>query len=98
MTILRDPVRRFRSEWQHFVEQRGSRPSRHLCGGHEYSLPDVQECFAGRKPSTVTQEEFARCKDNLALNRQTRMLADLTLVNCYDSVLNEVIVVRFSAF
>lgn len=90
MTILRDPVRRFRSEWQHFVEQRGSRPSRHLCGGHEYSLPDVQNCFAGRDPSTVTLEEFALCEDNLAVNRQTRMLADLQLVNCYDKSMNTV--------
>ena len=32
----------------------------------------------------VTLEEFMSCKYNLANNRQTRMLANLTLVGCYD--------------
>ena len=32
----------------------------------------------------VTLEEFMSCKHNLANNRQTRMLANLTLVGCYD--------------
>uniref|UniRef100_A0A914YAB6 Heparan-sulfate 6-O-sulfotransferase n=1 Tax=Panagrolaimus superbus TaxID=310955 RepID=A0A914YAB6_9BILA len=30
-------------------------------------------------------EEFLSCPYNLAFNRQTRMLADLTLINCYDT-------------
>jgi hypothetical protein len=32
----------------------------------------------------VTLDEFADCESNLASNRQTRMLADLALVNCYN--------------
>jgi len=32
----------------------------------------------------VTLQEFMSCKHNLANNRQTRMLANLTLVGCYD--------------
>jgi hypothetical protein len=32
----------------------------------------------------VSLEEFMECSHNLANNRQTRMLADLTLVNCYN--------------
>lgn len=32
----------------------------------------------------VTLDEFADCESNLAANRQTRMLADLALVNCYN--------------
>ena len=40
--------------------------------------------FAGSTWSGVTLEEFMSCKHNLAHNRQTRMLADLTLVNCYN--------------
>lgn len=32
-------------------------------------------------------EEFLDCPHNLALNRMTRMLADLTLVGCYDESL-----------
>lgn len=32
----------------------------------------------------VTLDEFAECDSNLAANRQTRMMADLALVNCYN--------------
>lgn len=32
----------------------------------------------------MTLDEFADCDSNLAANRQTRMLADLALVNCYN--------------
>ena len=32
----------------------------------------------------VTLDEFADCESNLASNRQTRMMADLALVNCYN--------------
>lgn len=90
ISILREPVRRFHSEWLRFVEKRGPRPSRLLCGGREHLLPDVRDCFEGKDPASVTLEEFASCTDNLALNRQTRMLADLRLVNCYDTSMNQV--------
>merc|ERR1712173_441444 len=33
----------------------------------------------------VELPEFMNCTSNLATNRQTRMLADLKLVNCYDT-------------
>jgi hypothetical protein len=33
----------------------------------------------------VKLNEFMACPFNLAVNRQTRMLADLRLVNCYDT-------------
>ena len=33
----------------------------------------------------VELDEFMDCPYNLAVNRQTRMLADLRLVNCYDT-------------
>lgn len=29
-------------------------------------------------------EEFSKCDSNLATNRQTRMLSDLSLVGCYN--------------
>jgi hypothetical protein len=32
----------------------------------------------------VTLDKFVDCESNLATNRQTRMLADLALVNCYN--------------
>ncbi|VDK65018.1 unnamed protein product [Gongylonema pulchrum] len=38
----------------------------------------------------VSLDEFLACPYNLAFNRQTRMLADLTLINCYDTRANDV--------
>ena len=32
----------------------------------------------------MSLDQFMDCKWNMAVNRQTRMLADLTLVDCYD--------------
>ena len=34
--------------------------------------------------SGVSMEQFVSCPFNLAFNRQTRMLADLSLVHCYN--------------
>jgi len=39
---------------------------------------------AGENWEGVTLDEFMACPYNLANNRQTRMLADLTLVGCYN--------------
>jgi len=39
---------------------------------------------AGENWEGVSLDEFTACPYNLANNRQTRMLADLTLVGCYD--------------
>ena len=46
----------------------------------------VKNCytFAGSDWSGVSIEDFLSCPYNLAFNRQTRMLADLSLVNCYN--------------
>jgi len=38
---------------------------------------------SGENWEGVSLDEFMACPFNLANNRQTRMLADLTLVNCY---------------
>ncbi|CAO1443550.1 unnamed protein product [Diamesa tonsa] len=38
----------------------------------------------GENWSDVELDEFTSCESNLASNRQTRMLADLALVNCYN--------------
>lgn len=32
----------------------------------------------------VALDDFADCQSNLAANRQTRMMSDLALVNCYN--------------
>ena len=40
--------------------------------------------FVGEDWSGVQLEEFLHCPHNLGRNRQTRMLANLSLVHCYD--------------
>ena len=41
----------------------------------------------GENWTGVEIDEFMNCSHNLAHNRQTRMLADLTLVGCYNSTM-----------
>lgn len=72
---------RYLSEFRHV--QRGAtwRNSRHWCGGREADLP---RCYAGDSWIGVNLERFLDCPHNLAANRQTRMMADLSLVGCYN--------------
>lgn len=85
VTLLRDPVARMVSEWRHV--QRGAtwRTSRHWCGGRTPGPEELPACYTGADWKGVTLDQFLSCPYNLALNRQTRMLADLTLVGCYNS-------------
>nr|CAG4642064.1 EOG090X0E58 [Eurycercus lamellatus] len=83
ITVLRNPIHRYLSEFRHV--QRGAtwKSARHWCGGQEFtSLP---HCYKGANWTGVEMDEFMNCSYNLAHNRQTRMLADLTLVGCYNS-------------
>lgn len=84
ITLLRDPIARFLSEYRHV--QRGAtwKTSRHLCGGRVPTKQELSPCFEGNDWRDVKLHEFMECESNLAINRQTRMLADLTLVNCYN--------------
>lgn len=85
VTLLRDPVQRFLSEFLHV--QRGAtwKQARHWCGGREATSAELPPCFPGETWEEVQLEEFLSCTSNLAFNRQTRMLADLTLVHCYNA-------------
>lgn len=59
--------------------------ARHVCNGKPPTPEQLPMCFnpeIGWKD--VHLNEFLSCPFNLAFNRQTRMLADLTLVNCYN--------------
>lgn len=90
ITILRDPVSRYLSEWRHV--QRGAtwKASLHVCDGRSPTLSELPSCYSGDDWSGCTLQEFMDCPYNLANNRQTRMLADLSLVGCYNvSVMNE---------
>lgn len=82
--MIREPVSRFLSEYRHV--QRGAtwKTARHLCGGRTPTKEELPPCFEGKDWSDVTLQQFMNCKSNLAMNRQTRMLADLTLVGCYN--------------
>jgi Sulfotransferase family len=41
----------------------------------------------GNNWANVTLDEFMECHHNLAINRQTRMLANLSIVGCYNTTL-----------
>ncbi|KAI4897292.1 hypothetical protein NFI96_024652 [Prochilodus magdalenae] len=84
ITILRDPVWRYLSEWRHV--QRGAtwKASLHMCDGRAPTLTELPSCYQGDDWSGCSLEEFMACPHNLANNRQTRMLADLSLVGCYN--------------
>ncbi|XP_072251651.1 heparan-sulfate 6-O-sulfotransferase 2 isoform X1 [Leuresthes tenuis] len=90
ITILRDPVSRYLSEWRHV--QRGAtwKASLHVCDGRSPTLSELPSCYSGDDWSGCSLQEFMDCPYNLANNRQSRMLADLSLVGCYNvSVMSE---------
>ncbi|KAM9326590.1 heparan-sulfate 6-O-sulfotransferase 2 [Gastrophryne carolinensis] len=84
ITILRDPVSRYLSEWRHV--QRGAtwKASLHVCDGRSPTSDELPSCYSGDDWSGCLLQEFMDCPYNLANNRQVRMLADLSLVGCYN--------------
>jgi len=84
ITFLRDPVDRYLSEWRHVYRGATWRDATLTCGGQVWGdiLP---KCYGENEDwRGVSLKDFMSCPDNLASNRQTRMLADLNLVNCYN--------------
>ncbi|XP_035385834.1 heparan-sulfate 6-O-sulfotransferase 3-B isoform X2 [Electrophorus electricus] len=84
ITLLRDPVSRYLSEWKHV--QRGAtwKTAIHMCDGRPPTPAELPACYNGADWTGVSLAEFMACPSNLASNRQTRMLADLSLVGCYN--------------
>ncbi|MCI4377897.1 hypothetical protein PGIGA_G00208990 [Pangasianodon gigas] len=84
ITLLRDPVSRYLSEWRHV--QRGAtwKTSLHMCDGRTPTPEELPPCYEGTDWSGCTLQQFMECPYNLANNRQVRMLADLSLVGCYN--------------
>lgn len=80
VTWLRDPRERFLSEFGHV--RRGATWStvRHICDGKVYMLP---KCYRGDNWRNVSLKNFLNCPYNLGLNRQTRMIANISKVGCY---------------
>ncbi|XP_059621082.1 heparan-sulfate 6-O-sulfotransferase 2 [Phlebotomus argentipes] len=84
VSLLREPIARYLSEFRHV--QRGAtwKTSRHWCLGRQASAAELPACYSGENWMDVQLDEFAACESNLAANRQTRMLSDLALVGCYN--------------
>ena len=85
VTILRDPVSRYLSEWKHVRRGATWKTASLTCNGRQATLTEVPFCFETETWEGVTLNEFLSCPHNLANNRQTRMLANLSKVNCYNS-------------
>ncbi|TMS32390.1 hypothetical protein L596_000236 [Steinernema carpocapsae] len=84
-TFLREPVARFISEYRHVERGATWLAARHMCNGRPPSPEELPMCFDPEIGwEGLSLNEFISCPYNLAFNRQTRMLADLTLVNCYN--------------
>lgn len=84
ITMLRDPVSRYLSEWKHV--QRGAtwKTALHMCDGRPPTQDELPACYSGEDWTGVPLPDFMNCPSNLANNRQVRMLADLSLVGCYN--------------
>ncbi|XP_075873672.1 heparan-sulfate 6-O-sulfotransferase 3-B-like [Nelusetta ayraudi] len=84
ITMLRDPVSRYLSEWKHV--QRGAtwKTALHMCDGRLPTEDELPACYSGDDWTGVPLADFMGCPSNLANNRQVRMLADLSLVGCYN--------------
>ncbi|KAI8772438.1 heparan-sulfate 6-O-sulfotransferase 2 [Biomphalaria glabrata] len=83
VTLIRDPVIRFISEWLHVRRGATWKECRLHCDGRDASLAEVPFCFDHGTWAGVSFEEFINCSSNMAFNRQTRMLANLSLSDCY---------------
>jgi len=84
ITVLRDPVSRYLSEWRHVRRGATWAKATHMCGGKAWGQL-ITKCYQGDDWEDVSLDEFLDCDNNMAANRQTRMLADLELVNCYNT-------------
>ncbi|XP_034132034.1 heparan-sulfate 6-O-sulfotransferase 2 isoform X2 [Drosophila guanche] len=84
ISLLREPISRYMSEYRHVRRGATWKGSRHWCLGRQASANELPACYKGKDWLDVDLDQFAGCESNLAANRQTRMLADLALVGCYN--------------
>lgn len=84
ITFLRNPIHRFVSEFRHVRRGATWKNAKLLCQGRHATKEEVPFCYETDTWENVTLDEFMACESNLAINRQTRMLADLSLVGCYN--------------
>lgn len=69
ISLIREPIIRFLSEFKHV--QRGAtwKTSRHWCGGRVASKQELPKCYSGSTWKNVSLNEFLSCPHNLAANR-----------------------------
>ncbi|XP_046380026.1 heparan-sulfate 6-O-sulfotransferase 3-B-like [Haliotis rufescens] len=85
VTMVRDPLRRFLSEWKQVSERAATWiAERIICNGHAATKAELPPCFS-KNWLNVTLDGFMECASNLGINRQTRMLANLSIVGCYNT-------------
>ncbi|KAL5004953.1 hypothetical protein ScPMuIL_018409 [Solemya velum] len=85
ITILRNPISRYISEWKHVSRGATWKSALLKCNGKEATLEELPFCYDYESTwSGVTLDDFIGCEHNLASNRQTRMLANLSKINCYN--------------
>ncbi|VDP69859.1 unnamed protein product [Schistosoma mattheei] len=87
-TLLRDPVDRFISEWQHIRRGATWHSATLRCNKQYPPLEHYKPCYFNEEiveniPSNVSIKSVIDCPYNLASNRQTRMLANLSILGCY---------------
>ncbi|CAH1797247.1 unnamed protein product, partial [Owenia fusiformis] len=82
ITILREPIQRYVSEWM--AVQRGARWSRNKIQCNGQIIKELPACYETHWRH-VKLDDFINCPHSLAINRQTRMLANLSLVDCYNT-------------
>uniref|UniRef100_A0A3B3UW90 Heparan-sulfate 6-O-sulfotransferase n=1 Tax=Poecilia latipinna TaxID=48699 RepID=A0A3B3UW90_9TELE len=70
ITMLRDPVSRYLSEWKHV--QRGAtwKTALHMCDGRPPTQDELPACYSGEDWTGVPLTDFMNCPSNLANNRQ----------------------------
>nr|XP_026690725.1 heparan-sulfate 6-O-sulfotransferase 1 isoform X2 [Ciona intestinalis] len=78
--VLREPVARFLSEWGHVRRAATWDQHKFLC--NKVQTPQKVCWGEALDWRNASLEEFINCDINFGRNRQTRMLADLKLVNC----------------
>lgn len=80
MTFLRNPVDRFISEYEHAKLGATWPKSVRIC---PTSLFYLDKCYThGKSWANAKWEAFLNCENNLANNRQVRMLADFGKIGC----------------
>lgn len=87
-TLLRDPINRFISEWQHIRRGATWHSATLRCNKQYPPLEHYKPCYFNEEiveniSSNVSMKSVIDCPYNLASNRQTRMLANLSSLGCY---------------